>query len=468
VPVQQKVGAGLGAADLYEQKLDQHDKALDVLVALDRAGLSDVAIHERVARAAARAQAWIPATTYLQKLVQERTSADGRIEAARLVAAIFRDRLDDPNAAVPALVSILREAPGDLDAVEQILDVTPTPTSARDGLARSLPVLRAAMQRHPDDARSARAIARMAAVLGDHDVRQIALGVLGSVAELTGDEQRALEKLEARLGSAPAVALDSTAQRHLADPEDGGAIVELFRLMGPTIAEALGPTVDTLGVGRREKIDPRSGSTLRNEISAWAGALGLGEFDLYVGGRDPNVVQGVPGETPALVVGASIRTPLSLEHRARVVREIVGLVRGTTIVNVRDDIAVAAVVVASCALVEIRLQSPAYAVLAETQRSMGKAIARKTRKVLPDVANAVARELGGGGDLRTIRPRALRTLDRAAAIAAGDPRACLVQIVGGRANSANVSADPRARAMLQFMWSDDFLALRRQLGLGVG
>jgi hypothetical protein len=69
-----------------------------------------------------------------------------------------------------------------------------------------------------------------------------------------------------------------------------------------TGAGAFGPTLGSLGVGRRDRVDARSGSSLRNEIAAWAGALGLTDFELYIGGRERTLIQGVPGETPALVV----------------------------------------------------------------------------------------------------------------------------------------------------------------------
>ena len=467
VPVQQKVGAGLGAADLYETKLDRHDAALEVLVALDKAGLSDVAIHERIARAAARSEAWIPATVYFEKLIAERADASGRIEAAKIASAIYRDRMDDAVAAVPALLAWLREAPDDADALEQLLDVHPSPPSARETLVRSLQVTRALLQQSPGDARLSRIVARAAAVLGENDLRQIALGVLVALDAAGDGEVRALSQLNARLGAAPAVALDAEGMRRLAAPEEAGPILDLFRLMGPTIAEALGPTIETLSVGRKERIDPRSGTPLRNEVASWAGALGLPEFELYVGGRDPRGIQGVPGETPAIVLGSGVASPLSLEDRARLVREIVAVVRGTTIVNLRDDVAVAAIIVASCALVDVRLQAPPYSVLAETQKLLGKAIARKTKKVLPDIANAVARQLAGG-DPRVFRGYALRTLDRASVLAAGDPGAALLQIVGSPPSGARVNADPRAQAMLHFVWSDDYLGLRRQLGLGIG
>jgi tetratricopeptide (TPR) repeat protein len=468
VPVQQKLGAGLGAADLYETRVGAPERALDVLVALDHAGLSDIAIHERIARAAAKAEAWTPATTYLEKLLRARPDAGGRIEAARLAAAIYRDKLDDPSGAIPALVALLREAPDDLEALEQLLDAAPNPQHTRDTLVRSLAVTRALLGQSPAEARGARVVSRLAAILGDHDLQQVALGVLSVIDEATPREKQAEDALIARLGSAPAVAIDENGARRLQWPEEAGPVLEMFRIMGPTIAEALGPTLDALGVGRRERVDARAGHPLRNEIAAWAGALGLTEFELYVGGKDARVIQGVPGEVASIVIGSSVTAPMSLEQRARLVREIVALRNGTTSVLGRDDVTIAAIVVATCAQVDVPLKTPPYAVLAETQRLIGKAISRKTKKLLPDIANAIAQRVAAGYDPRVFRGAALRTLDRAALLAAGEPSAVLVDILGPGASSAKLAGDQRAQALLRFLWSDDYLALRRQLGLGIG
>src|SRR6202035_1573698 len=113
-------------------------------------------------------------------------------------------------------------------------------------------------------------------------------------------------------------------------------------------AEALGPSLQACGVGRRDKVDPRSGLALRNEIASWAGAFGVREFDLYVGGKDPLAVQGIPGEMPTLVVGADVNAPLAPMTRGRIARELLAIIRGTTIARTRDDITIAAVVIAAC------------------------------------------------------------------------------------------------------------------------
>lgn len=468
VKVQQKVGAGLGAADLYEQRLDDPGKALDVLLALDKAGISDIAIHERIAKAAARAESWIPATTYLTKLVATRAEADGRIEAARLCAAIYRDRLDDPQAAVPVLVSWLREIPEDPDAIEQLLDAGPAVGPVRPTLDAAFAAARAILQQNPADVRYARIVSRIAGLIGNADLQQLALSVVVAMGAATPAEVSLDAALSARLPSAPSMAFDDSMRTRLSAPEESGAILELFKVMGPTIAEALGPTLDTLGVGRKERLDPRAQNPLRNEIAAWAGAVGIAELEVYVTPKDPGLIQGVPAEMPAMVLGSGIRTPLSLADRARVLRELFAITRGTTVTLLRDDVTVAAVIVGTCAIGEVSLQTPPYAVLAETQRLLSKAIARRTKKLLPDVAQQVARQLGGGGDLRSYRSYALKTLDRAAVLAAGSPAASLSSIVGEGARPEKIAADPRAQAMLRFVWTDDYLALRKQLGLSIG
>ncbi|MBK7396887.1 MAG: hypothetical protein IPJ34_11445 [Myxococcales bacterium] len=468
VPVQQKVGAGLGAADLYEQRLDAPAKALDVLVALDKAGISDVAIHERIARAAARAESWVAATTYLTKLVSERVEADGRVEAARLCAAIYRDRLDDPQAGVPVLVAWLREVPEDPDAIEQLLDAAPAVSQVQATLQASFAAARAILQQNPADVRYARIVARIAALTGNGDLHQLALSVVSAMGAATPAEAATDAALSGRLPSAPSMAFDDAMRTRLVAPEETGPILDLFRVMGPTIAEALGPTLDALDVGRRERLDPRAQNPLRNEIAAWAGAVGIAELEVYVTPKDPQLVQGVPAEMPAIVIGSGVKSPLSLTDRARVLRELFAITRGTTITLLRDDVTVAAIIVASCAIGEVSLQTPPYAVLAETQRLLQKAIARKTKKLLPELAQAVSRKLGGGGDLRTFRSYALKTLDRAAVLAAGSPAASLSGIVGEGARPEKIAADTRAQAMLRFVWTDDYLALRKQLGLSIG
>jgi hypothetical protein len=242
--------------------------------------------------------------------------------------------------------------------------------------------------------------------------------------------------------------------------------VPLFAALAEPLSEALGPSLATLGVAKKNKVDPRSGLPLRNEIAAWAGALGLGDFDLYLGGKEPNGVQGVPGEIPAIVVGEGIAMPLTPAGRQAIARELFALRRGTTVTRTRDETTVSAIVVAACNLVEITVQSPPYAMLFDVQRQLGKALSRKTKKVLPDLCREVVRS---HPDTGAWARAAQASMYRMAAIAAGDVSLVLRDMLGvpNERLASAVARDERAHRLVAFVLSPSYLELRGRLGMGV-
>ena len=40
----------------------------------------------------------------------------------------------------------------------------------------------------------------------------------------------------------------------------------------PLLTEALGPSLQAFGITKKERVDPRAGLPIRNELAAWAGA----------------------------------------------------------------------------------------------------------------------------------------------------------------------------------------------------
>ncbi|HEX4445574.1 MAG TPA: tetratricopeptide repeat protein [Polyangiaceae bacterium] len=463
-PAKNRVTAGIAAVDLYENKLGRFDVALDVLLSLHRAKLSNLRVRERLARAAARTGSWKEATEILQELMLERPEADGRIEAARLAMAIHRDRLNSPQDAATAIVKLLEEEPGDGEALDMLLQ-TAHPEDVRGRLlAAAQASLLATLERRPTDLPAVRRLVKVARALRDDALQQAALGALCVLGASDGSAEQAFAQLTARKPRIPQVALSRTTLASILAPGDDGPIAALFILLGPTLAEALGPNLTSCGVGRRDRIDPRSGLTLRNEIAAWAGALGIQEFDLYVGGKEPLDVQGIPGEPPALIVGPSIKAPLSPVIRARVARELLAMSRGTTVARSRDDVTIAAIVVAACRLSEVPIEHPPYAVLAEVERLVSKAIPRKIRKAIAEPCRAIVSERA---EPRAWTKRTLASHDRVAAIASGDPGVVLCDTLGVPMErlAQAVGGNARAEEILRFVLSPTYLNLRRSLGL---
>jgi lipopolysaccharide biosynthesis regulator YciM len=466
-PPKSRMTAGVAAVDLYENKLDRYDKALEILLALHAAKLSSLPVRERLARAAARTGSWKEATSILEELMHERPEADGRIEAARLAMAIHRDRLSEPQGAAKAIVKLLEEAPTDGEALDMLLQ-TDHPASLRERLLKNAhTTLIANLQKRPTDVTTVRRLVRVARAMGDDAQQQAALGALLSLGAGDAQSEQALSQLACKKARAPQIAIGEPMMRSILAPGDEGPLADLFVVLGPTLAEALGPNLQACGVTKRDKVDPRSGLALRNEIAAWAGAFGVREFDLYVGGKEPLGVQGIPGESPALVVGSGVNTPLAPVTRARIARELLAMVRGTTVTRSRDDITIAAIVVAACREAEVPIEHPPYAMLVDIERLIGKAIARKTRKAIGDLCRAIVRS---NADARVWSKRALASHDRVAAIASGDASVVLSDVLGVGVDKLGpaVKNNARAEELLRFVLSPLYLELRRSLGLEGG
>ncbi|MGH7279931.1 MAG: hypothetical protein ACRELY_00280, partial [Polyangiaceae bacterium] len=442
--------------------LDRYYKALEVLLSLHRAELSTLPVRERLARAAARTGNWIEATAILEQLMEERPEAQGRIEAARLALAIHRDRLNNPANAALAVVRLLEESPGDGEGIDILLELKSVDDRTKKRLlVKSEEALLASIQKSPD-AVVIRRLARVTHITESHDVEHIALSVGSALGVNDPVADTTLAQYVAKKPRMPQIALTPQTMGKLMAPGDDPPMATLFTTLGPTIAEAIGPAPAGLGVGRRDRVDAKSGLQVRNEIAAWAGAFGISEFELYVGGRDPNGVQGAPGEPPALVIGSNVTAPLSPPRRAMVARELCGIVRGTNVLRSRDDTTIAAIAVAACKIAEVPITAPTFAVQAEIDKLIAKAIPRRTKKLLPDICRAVT---ASGQDARAWSRHATMSFARAALVASGDATAALSDLLGQTPEALRTSlrdlikTDERAAGLVRFALSPAYIEL---------
>ena len=110
------------------------------------------------------------------------------------------------------------------------------------------------------------------------------------------------------------------------------------------------------------------------------------------------------------------------------------------------------------------MDHPPYAVLAEVERLVGKAMSRKTRKAIAETCRAVA---ASGIDARAWSKRALVSQDRVAAVASGDPAVLLSDVLGVPQEKLGpaVKGNARAEELLRFVLSPQYLEIRSALGL---
>jgi tetratricopeptide (TPR) repeat protein len=464
-PKQQRLMSGVAAVDIYEGKLNDPKQALAVLVGLHEAGLGTPQVRERMARAAAKTGAWQRAAATFELVMNERDLSSGRAEAARLAMAIRRDRLSDAKSAKDAVQKLLDEVPGDGEALDLVLDGVFDPAFSRPLLERGRDALQRALASEPFDVNGVERLSRIAKGLGDARLRQASLGALAALGVEPQNLDAELAELDRRVARVPSIAIDEASLPDLADPDDGGPIAALMRALGTTLSAAIGPSLQAFGVTKKERVDPRAGVPLRNEVVAWAGALGIGEIDVYVGGKNPRGVYGVATETPSIVIGAGVTAPLSPLARQAVARELFALTRGTTVLGHREPTDVAALVVAACKIAGVEVDVTPFAMLAEFQRLLSNEMPRRVKKSLPELAAAIAHSRR---DPLLWYRAATSSLDRMAAVAAGDVSWVLAGDAAGRGRPpGSVEGQERARRLLSFVLSPSYLALREKLGMGV-
>ena len=465
-PAKNRVTAGIAAVDLYENKLGRFDSALEVLLALHKAKLSNLPVRERLARAAARTGSWKEATAILEELMHERPEPDGRIEAARLAMAIHRDRLGSPQDAAAAIVKLLEEAPGDGEALDMLLQTTHAERRSRTAprerarRARDQPARSVRPTCPPcGGSRRSRALCGTTRSSRRRSARLQALGAADAPAE------QAFAQLASKKARTPQVAVSpSRCCARSSRPATRGRSPICSRCSGPTLAEALGPnlraaasggaTGSTRAAASRSATRSRMGRRVRHPASSTSTSAA----------RTRSASRAIPGETARARRRAGVNAPLSPMTRARVARELLAMVRGTTVTRSRDDVTIAAIVVAACRIAEVPIEHPPYAVLGR-----GRAAHRQGHR---------AKDTQGAGrtlprhrrarrvDARAWSKRALASHDRIAVLASGDPSIVLCDMLGVPVNARpSAVGNARAEELLRFVLSPQYLDLRRSLGL---
>lgn len=457
-PAKQRLISGVAAADLYEHKLSNPEGALAVLLSLDDAGLSTLPIRERLAKVAARCKSWEHATRALEQLARERSESSGRVEAARLALVIYRDELHAPSRAENATRMLLAEVTDDVDALDLVLGGPFDPRTNAELLEGGRSALLTTLREEPIDPERLELLARVAEREGDPVLEQAALGAWTAVTGFFEETQR-LEALSRAFPAMPEVRVEDGLLALVVDDEEHDATHDLLITLAPTISEILGPDLTALGVQKKHRVVPRQGLPVMSDVVAWAGALGLGEFELYVGGDDIHAVMVLGTEPAQIVLGDAVAAPLTPENRARLARELFAHRRGTSAVLRRSSAEVVALIVAACALGDHRIQAPAYAMLAEFERLLRGAMPRRVKKALPELAGAVA---ASEQDPALWVAAARRTLDRIAAVAVGDVSWALAQ-GGQRGTLENNESDGGERDLLRFVLSESYAKVRSAL-----
>ena len=127
-------------------------------------------------------------------------------------------------------------------------------------LGRAKQTLIQRLAHDPTDVERVDLLARIAAANNDPALRQAALGVLVALGHGSHDVLEELLRIDARVPARPQITLDENALAEIADPDDGGPLTELFAAMAETITLALGPSLASRGVTKKDRVESRGGN----------------------------------------------------------------------------------------------------------------------------------------------------------------------------------------------------------------
>lgn len=465
-PAEQRRLSALAAADLYETKLQEPARSLEILRALGARLQNELELVERRALAATHAEQWPEAAQAFEELRDKSADREQRSSAAAFVLAISRDKLHDAERARSAAHAILRERADDPDALDYLL-------TSGSGVSVELSLLERArdaclehLEQNALDESRLRLLLRLSEALGDAARSLVALGALSALGVLSEPEQRHLDAMRTAALAEPRAVLAAADVESLAAGHEGAVSREasaLLARLSPALTRAFEPSLDALGVTPSGRVDPFSDDPARAAVSPWATAIGLSDFELYVGGRDEHGVYALSLDLPTLVLGKSVKPPFDATQRAAIFAALFSLLRGTTPITNRppDDGAALLAMVA-----RVAGEAADTSVSPELEERFRRALEPELAASLPELWRAARAELGER-TLSSLCANVSASALSVGALATGEPSATLHATPWLKsAVAAEPSQTQTMRDVLAFTLSPELVRFRDALGMG--
>jgi tetratricopeptide (TPR) repeat protein len=466
VPKAQRRLARLGAADFLENRLGDARGALSELQKLETEGNADSALYTRMADVAERASDYALAVRSLTAAA-EQARGDARINALMRAADLLHRRLDDAREAETMYERVLALRPGHTAAARALSTVATDEQRKALAITRFENEVRAECATHPTEGEPLRKLLALSELRADPDVAFIALSALctldlANVGERDAADVTLRRALAARINArAPVTTADL---RELFTPAVDDRYAAFAQEVFSAAAEIDRLEPSRFGVGRGQRVSPKEGNQVRDELHAMAQALGfrLGEF--YVGGEEGTRIAALPKDDEcSLVVGVGVTAPLGGARRYQAALQLAAFSQRGLPLLTRTPAQAARLLHACIALAECPLPPGVDRDdLGELPKTLGRQLPRKVRKALPDLARALPE---GGARLERHCRLAQRHLRRLALAMSAELAPALESVLGAMPSREAIAGSEDATDLLRAWTSAPMLSLRKNLGL---
>jgi len=458
-PDPERKRAGLFACDLFEQ-LHRPRDAVELLQSLESFGVQTLAAVEKRARSHARSGDWGEAYRAFSELNDEQDSIDLRLESARMMLAIQRDHLRQPDELKDAARRVLRDHPDDDDAASVVLEANFSVEERSRLLLPTRENTRRALRGSPLDPEEIERYALLCEECGDDVQERVSLGLRALTGKLPDAAQDRLSHLREHCPILPNHPWSSADRQHLSDPAQLGGLTALIELTTPYLSKALEPSLQTLGVTGLMRVDEFSDSEARTALATWMGALGLSDFELYIGGTDPDAIRALNGELPTIVLGGNVSVPLSRTDQARLVAQLSSLETGCAVLLNQPAGTTQRWLAALLVLSSSDSIANAPEDVEEKARALSNAIAREQREEIAELCGELTQ---AGIDITELPFLVRNSACRAAVLAYGD--ATIVRQLPDLLSDDDERRSHMMTQLVKFSLSEEFSGLRMKAGL---
>jgi hypothetical protein len=308
---------------------------------------------------------------------------------------------------------------------------------------------------------------------GSADGQLCALQVLDAVGALEAEEAVRLAALRAAAPPTPQRPLDADELWKLRHPDRAGLAESLLQLLGPLMYKIFAADVAAMKLARPLKA--RGGDLLLERIEAAAEVFGVQRIAVCRSAEPTLAIAPVPDPEPTIAVGPTQAGDMGPATRFALGRAVWHVAQGTAAFASRSETQIRAFhdAVIKDALPDYQPRERRLGVDI-LQRDLHRSVPRRSRKQLVDLGAKLAR--ADEAHLTRWCHAVKASADRAGLLLATDVGAALATLVPGwrgddpaqRAASAErVRASVAAREILVFALSDDYVSLRRSVGLAV-
>lgn len=458
-PEDERRRAGLFACDLFEQ-LHRPRDAVELLQDLEQWSILTPAALERKARSHARSGDWGEAYSAFRTINDDQDDIEARLEAARMMLAIQRDHLRQPDELKDAARRVLRDSEKDADAILIVLATKFAPEERRRLLADVREESRKKLQQNPLNPGEISQFAEYCQDCGNEALERVSLGILELTGKLGEERSHTLRRLQERCPLTPCAPWSNTDVEALQAPELWGGLGDFSRLLSPYLAARLEPSLQTLGVTGLQRVDEFSDSPARHAVEAWMSAMGQNDFDFYIGGHEGSSIRGLSVGQPTLVIGQQVEAPLSSLHQALVASQLSALLtRSSVLLNQPRD-QVEGWLHAAQLFTQPNAAPSGERDLDEKVQLLSGSVPRAEREGLTEMHDELMR---AGVDIRQLPYAVMHSGARAAVLAYGDPS--VLRLAPQLMPEDETQRNQMIAELIRFCLSDTFFSLRRRAGL---